>query len=195
VRVNHVEVALVDRDIGRFADGAARMVQPGARLGELDQVLEVRQRAVATALVHVHDERRAVGRSEHHRIAADDDRIGRIARMLGKLLWRCFEDFVDHAGFELNIPGAAGDRGHVRAGAGEQLYRFRVITELDADFGKNGIGGLLDLEQTFFVQKFVGGNPARDIRHHKVLVGLRSALTRRAPGSAPLPLVTDRCRD
>ena len=38
VRVNHVEMALVHRDVDRLADGSARMMQPRGQVRELDEV-------------------------------------------------------------------------------------------------------------------------------------------------------------
>ena len=79
---HHVEMALVDRHVDRLADGAAGMVQPGRRIGQLDEVLEILERAVAAALVDIGDEGRAIGGREHGRVAADLHGAGRIAGML-----------------------------------------------------------------------------------------------------------------
>ena len=57
VGVDHVEVALGDRDIHRFAHGAPRVVQIGRHVGEPDEVLEVSQGGVPAARVEVVDER------------------------------------------------------------------------------------------------------------------------------------------
>ena len=54
MRIHHVQVALVDRYVGRFTHRAPRVVQPGAGIGQLDEVLEVGQCAVAAASVQVH---------------------------------------------------------------------------------------------------------------------------------------------
>ena len=51
VRIDHIEMTLVHRHIGRLANGAAGMVQPGAGISELDEIAEVLDRAVAAALV------------------------------------------------------------------------------------------------------------------------------------------------
>ena len=75
VAVDHVEMALVDRHVDRLADRAAGMVQPGRGLRELHEVAEILDRAVAAALVEVHDEGRAVGRREDDALAADLDRL------------------------------------------------------------------------------------------------------------------------
>src|ERR1700722_14049776 len=52
------------------ANGAAGMMDVRAHVSELDEILEVFERAVAAALVEVVDEWRAVVGREHHRIAA-----------------------------------------------------------------------------------------------------------------------------
>src|SRR5690606_14538763 len=41
VGIDHVQVALVHRDVGRFAHRAAGVVQPGRGLRQLDEVAEV----------------------------------------------------------------------------------------------------------------------------------------------------------
>ena len=51
MRVHHLEVPLVDRSIDRLAHRAPRMVDIGAQIGELDEVLEVFERSVAAAEV------------------------------------------------------------------------------------------------------------------------------------------------
>ena len=47
VGVYHIEMALVDRDVDRLADGAALVLQPGGHVGQLDKVLEIPDGAVA----------------------------------------------------------------------------------------------------------------------------------------------------
>ena len=55
--VHHVEVALVDRQVDRLADRAARMVQRARHVGELDEVAEILDPRVAAAFVEIADER------------------------------------------------------------------------------------------------------------------------------------------
>jgi len=88
VRVHHVEVALVDRHVDRLAHRAARVVQPGRGIGELDEVAEVLERAVAAPAVEVRHERRAVSGGKHRVACADLDAPRGIARVLGEFA-RC----------------------------------------------------------------------------------------------------------
>ena len=71
VRVDHVVVPLVDRQVDRLAHRAARVVQERGRVGELHEVPEVLDRAVAAAPVEVAHERGAVGRRKHGGAAPD----------------------------------------------------------------------------------------------------------------------------
>ena len=82
MRIDHFVVPLVDGQIDRLADGAAGMVDEGREIGELDEILEVFDRAVATALVEIVDEGRTVVGGEDRRIAADDNVSLGIARVL-----------------------------------------------------------------------------------------------------------------
>ena len=82
MRRDHVEMALVDRNVDRLADRAARMVQPRDRVGELHEILEIGERPVAPAALEVAHERRAIGGREHDVIAADLERALGIARVL-----------------------------------------------------------------------------------------------------------------
>jgi hypothetical protein len=78
------------------------MMQPRRRLGELDEIAEILDRAVAAAPVEIHDEGRAIGWREHDIVAADAHRTCRIARMLGELGRRGREQLAQHAGLELH---------------------------------------------------------------------------------------------
>ena len=73
VRIDHLEMALVDGQVDRLADRSARMVDVRAHIGELHEIAEILDRAVAAALVEVVDEGRAVVRREDGRLAADLD--------------------------------------------------------------------------------------------------------------------------
>ena len=88
VAVHHVEVPLVDRQVDRLADRAAGMVQRVRHVGELDEVAEVLDAGVAAAFVEVVYERRAVGRREHRRVAADVHAARRVARVLDEFARR-----------------------------------------------------------------------------------------------------------
>ena len=88
VRVDHVVVPLVHREVDGLADGPARVVQVRRHVGELHEVLEVLDRAVAAPAVQVADERRAVRRSEDGVHAADLDVVRGVARVLREALGR-----------------------------------------------------------------------------------------------------------
>jgi hypothetical protein len=94
MRQHHVQMALVHRHIGRFADRPAGMVEVGRGLREFDEVLEVLDGAKTATAVEVHDEGAAVGRGEDNVLAADLHRVGRIAGVLGELGRGGFQDFA-----------------------------------------------------------------------------------------------------
>src|ERR1700722_8623601 len=76
----------VDGQVDRLADGAAGVMQRGRHVGEFHEITEVLDLRVAAALVQAAYEGGAIGRRENCAIAADDNRAGRIARVLGELL-------------------------------------------------------------------------------------------------------------
>ena len=80
--VDHVEMALVDRQVDRLAHRAAGMMDEGRHVGELHEIAEILDGGVAAALVEVADEGRAVDRREDRVVAADDDVALGVARML-----------------------------------------------------------------------------------------------------------------
>ena len=55
--VYHIEVALIDRQIYRFAYGAATMVQAGGEISQLDKIPEILNCRVAASFVQVVDKR------------------------------------------------------------------------------------------------------------------------------------------
>jgi hypothetical protein len=71
--VEHVEVALVHRDVGGLTDRAARVVQPLRHVAELHKVAEVLDRGVAAALLGVAHEGGAVDGRQDEVAPADLD--------------------------------------------------------------------------------------------------------------------------
>ena len=85
VAVHHIQMALVDRQVHRLAEGAAGMMQPRAQVGELDEVAEILNGRVAAPFVQTAHEGRAIGRGQHRAVAADDCVAGWIAGALREL--------------------------------------------------------------------------------------------------------------
>ena len=149
---------LVDRHIHRLADRAAGMVQSGRGLRQFDEIAKVLNRAVAAALVEIHDEGRAIGRGEDHGLAADLDGLGRVARVLGEGARGGFQKLLQHALFELDQHAV-----DLRPGALPMIERDRIVAELDADFGEDAVGCGFDLQQALFAEHIIGRNIAHDI--------------------------------
>ena len=177
VGIDHVQVALVHRDVDRLADGAAGVVQPGREIGQLDEVGEVLDRAVAAPALQVAHEGRAVGRRKDGVAAADHHRAFGIAGDLGEAAGRRPAERRDLSRLEADPrPDDVG------AGLLEEPQRFLVAAELDADLLQDAVGVGLDLGQPFFAHKFIGGDLPRDVgRPDK-----RRALPPRPAGGAAL---------
>ena len=171
--VHHVEVALVDRQVHRLADRAARVVQRSRHVGELDEVAEILDARVAPAFIEVADERRAVGRREHRVLAADQHVAGGIARLLNELARRRRLD---------QLPAHAARHAHplalnVRARRLPDRQGLRVFAELDADLLEDRVGIALDQGQALFAEDLVVRNLARDVgNRHRGAGGTRRAL-------------------
>ena len=161
VRIHHVEVALVHRQIDRFANRAARVVQGIGGVGQFHEVLEVFNGGVAPALVDVTHKGRAIGGCKYGVFAANDHVVGGVAGVLGK--------FTRGAGLH---QGAAHATRHAHAfaldvgtGLAPDVQRLGVVTEINAYFFQNGVGVVFDDGQAFFVQHFVVRHLAGDVGH------------------------------
>ena len=128
-RVDHVEVARVERRVVGLDDRAARRVELVERLREPHEVLEVGHRRVAPlgALAH---ERRAVDGREDHVVAADVRAALGVARLQLELARGLGDLLEDELRIELDQVVAL-DR---LTGGAEQLDGLRE-QELDAELG------------------------------------------------------------
>ena len=71
MRVNHLQMALIDRQIDRLAHCATRMVHVRAHISELHEILEVLDRAIAAAFVEIMHEGRTINGCENRILAAN----------------------------------------------------------------------------------------------------------------------------
>ena len=167
--VHHVEVALVDRDVDRFADGAAGVVQPRRGVRQLDEVLEVDERSVPSTAGEVAHERRAVGRREHDVVAADLDRPIRVAGVLRERARRGRAQRTHMSRVEAH--SITVDR---RAGVAEQPDGD-VVVDVHPDLGQDLVSLLLDQRQPFLAEQLVVRDLATDERRRgRVRVGIRT---------------------
>ena len=149
--VHHVEMPLVDRQIDRLANRAARMVQGVGDVGELDEIAEILDSRVAAAFVEIAHERRAIGRSEYRVLAADDHAARRIARVLREFARRgALYERTAHAAGEMH-PLALD----VGAGGLPDFERLGIVAKIDADLLENGVGVVLHQREAFLVQDLV----------------------------------------
>ena len=167
VRVHHVKVALVDREVNRLTNRAAGVVNRIGGVGQFHKILEVGDGGVATAMVQVAHKRRAVGRCEHGVFATDDHVVGRVAGVLGELTGgRCLNQRAAHATGHAH-PLAL----HVRTGLAPDVQGLGVIAKINADLFQNGVGIVLNDGQTLFVQHLVIGDFAGDVGHGVATAG------------------------
>jgi hypothetical protein len=181
---HHVEMALVDRHVDRLAHRAARMVDRRRHIGELHEIAEILQRRIAAVAVEIAHEGRAVDRREDRVVAADLDRFGRIARMLGELGRRGLQQFAAQPLGKMH-PLALD----VGTGLLPHAERFGVVAELDADFLQHAVGIGLDQRQALLVEHLVGLDGAGGYRS-----ATRRAATTRAPRAVPPRLPPIRVR-
>ena len=110
-------------------------------------------------LIQISDERRTVGRREHHVVAADLDApaVAAVHRELTR-------------GAQAQLPGQAGLEAHTHPdnlspGGSEQFQRLIVATELDADFRQDPVGVRLEPIQRLVVEQLVWRDaPARRVQ-------------------------------
>ena len=181
--VDHIEMALVDRQIHRFANGAAGMVQAGTHISQFDKITEVLNGGVAPALVEVVDKRRTVSRGQHGAPAANDHVALRVAGILGEFSRRRCLDYRPAHAFGETHPLTL----YVRACVTQQPQRLRVITEVDADLFENQVGICFDQGKTCFIQEFVIWDPALDKGRFLYLGPLTGGFFGASASAAPAP--------
>ena len=146
--MDHVEVALVDGQIDRFADGASGMVEPGRQVGELDEVAEVLDRAVPSPIVEVTDERRSVRRREDGVPASEHDVVRRIARDLGELPGRGrLDQRTAEPAWETHALAV-----DVGAGSAVEVERVGRIVHLDPDLLEDRVGVRLERREPLLAE-------------------------------------------
>src|ERR1700722_14759755 len=158
MRIHHLEVPLVDRQIDWLAHRSAGVVDIRAHVGELDEILEVLERPVAAALVEGMEEWGAVIGRKHHCVTADRDVALGIARMLHVLRRR---------------GGAQGPRqaaGKARPFAldvatrvAKEFERARELAKLDANLFEQRLSVALDRLESLLADKFRKRDLAGDV--------------------------------
>ena len=133
--------------------------------------MEVFDGGVAATAVQIAHKGRAVGWCKHRVLATDEHAVGRVARMLRELAWRCgLHQAAAQAAREAHpLPF------HIGAGGLEQRQGFSIIPEINAGFLQDGVCIAFNDLQTFFVKHLVVGDFARD-------VGYKTAASRRPCG-------------
>ena len=138
-RVLHVEVPLALGNVHRLDHAAAGEMDRRRDVGELDEVVQVLERAVAPAAVQVRA--RTAGRRPAKtplRCRRTHAALPGCARAV-ELARRGAQQLARHA-----TRNAHAFAVHVGAGLVPQSQRFRIAPELDPDFGEDGLGICLD---------------------------------------------------
>jgi hypothetical protein len=138
--IEHVEMALVGRQVHRLTDHAAGMMQPGNRLVQFHQRGEIVIAGVAAAAVEIVHEGWPPGGAEHRAVAAQLHCVAGIARVLVKFPWRrCLYGAAAEARLEAHPLTL-----HVAASGTENLQDFGIAGEIHAGVLENDIGILFN---------------------------------------------------
>ncbi len=181
--IDHIQMALVDRDIDRLADRAAGMMEPRDLVGELHEILEILDIGVAPPALEIAHERGAIGWREDDIIAANFDIPGGVAGMLGELSEGAFpDDGAQHTGLKPH-PFAV----HIGARLLPDFDHFRVIAKFDTDILEDRVGGGLDRHKTVFAQQLVGRDIAHKTCNNPPRVRLPLLLTGLSPAAPATP--------
>ena len=98
VAVQHVVVALVDRQINWLADGATRVMNSWCHVSEFDEIFKIFDGRVASAFIEVMDKGRAIRGHQHGALTANGHTASGVSRMLHILARRTrLNDLPAHA--------------------------------------------------------------------------------------------------
>ena len=150
---------------------------------ELDEIVHVLERAVATAAVEVGHERRPADRREDRRVTAEMQVAQGVAGVKVEFTRRRGQQGARHPARYVDSIAL-----HVGPGLAPQAQRFRVAAELDADLLENRLGVRLDDLDGLSAQQFDHGELAPYVGQ---LAGGLSR-PRRSPGFAAVPGVPPR---
>jgi hypothetical protein len=136
-------MTLADRHIARFTNHQATMMQIREHIGQLDQFLETIQIPIASALLQIADEWRAVDGGKYLISSADDHITRSVARNLGELPRRGLAQSADLSGLHAHpIPVNS------RAGLAPNLKRLGIIAKRNANVLHQPINLGLKLRQS-----------------------------------------------
>ena len=171
---------LRDRDVDRLADHRTGVVHGRRHVGELVELVEVGERAVAPLVVEVVDERRAVSRRECDLVAAD---LG-IALGIARVHREAARVLADqrHQQLARDPHPEALDLG---AGVPPHLSSLGVA-ELDPDLLEDRERGLVDQLEAFLVQHLIDRDAARQHRQRADLDRGPGLTPGRAPATSSL---------
>ena len=176
-------MALGDRDVDRLADHRAGVVHRRRQVGELVELVQVGERAVAPLVVEVIDERRAVSGRERDLVAADLGAALGVARVHREAA-RVSGD-QSHEQLARDAHAVALDLG---AGGAPHPDRL-VVAEIDPDLLEDVERGLVDQLEALVVQDLVDRDGALE---HRQPAALRRG-PRLAPGGSAAASSLTRC--
>ncbi|MDZ7827957.1 MAG: hypothetical protein U5K33_00250 [Halofilum sp. (in: g-proteobacteria)] len=181
-RVRDPQVAMADRHIHRLADHVRARMQARRLVCELVEVVEVGDRSVAALVLEVADERRAGHGHEDGRVAAELDRLLRVARVQLDAPRHGLQAFLDHLARDAHA--LAVDLG---AGLAPVLQCNRVA-EIDAGGLEDPHRGVVDALHALGVDDLDGRHVALQPGQHRLpLVGPRLP----ARAASPTPAASD----
>ena len=153
----HVEMALVHRNVSRLTDRTARMVQPFGHIAQLHEIAEILNRGIAATTLGIMHEGRAIDRRQDQIATTDLNIALGVARILGKGLGRCGNQLAGQTARNMH-PLAL----HIRPRRAPQRQRPFVLDKVDTYLFQNGLGVPFNDLQRFFVQNLEIRNVALD---------------------------------
>ena len=139
MRVRHMQMADRDRQVHGFDHHAAGMVHGTKLVVDFGDVSEILDRGIAAAFFDVIDEGRAEAGAIDLRVAADLDRPGGVAGVLGKDPRRGPDPVAAPAGIEADALPV-----HPRPGLAKDLKRLGIAAKLHPDLVEDAVGVALD---------------------------------------------------
>lgn len=124
----HIQMAFTDRNVTRLAGDKTAVMQAGQHVGQLDQLLEGFDVALASPALQITHKGRAVDRGKHLRGAADFNRAITVASQLGEFARGLGAQRSEHlrVGF---YPRAL----HIGPAAFPDFQCFRIIAVFNPD--------------------------------------------------------------
>ena len=153
MRQQHIQMPFVDRHVGGFANGPARMMKVFRHIPQFHKFLKIAQSCVTTPTITIADKGGAVDRRSHKSVSANFYVALRVARVLDELRWGCFAQLPRKTAWDPNA--LILDRSSNRPPA---FQSFRAVNKIHTDFFEHRLGIILDDFKCCLIQKLIQRN-------------------------------------